>query len=142
MSAPDKSTSPRTSMSVFIAYTRAAPGDPACEEQRREIESARSVSRWYSDEASAIPTMQLPGLSALLADARNGDTVVVAGVGRLGKDATEVLRVVETLQGKGVAVVSTRERVDLSTPAGELALTMMAAMERLDVKAREFPDQD
>lgn len=128
-------------MSVFIGYMRAALGDPVCEGQRREIEEAHPVSRWYSDEASANPTMQLPGLSSLLAAVGAGDTVVVAGVDRLGKDAAEMLRVVETLQAKGVSVLSTRERVDLSTPAGELALTMMAAMERLDVKAREVPDQ-
>lgn len=124
-------------MSVMIGYTRAALGDLAGEEQRREIEGAHSISRWYSDQTPATPASLRPGLSALLADVRDGDTVVVAGVGRLGKDAAEVLRVVETLQAKGVAVVSTRERVDLSTPAGELALTIMAAVERLDVKAGE-----
>lgn len=127
-------------MSVIIGYARAALGDPRCEEQRREIESSHSVSRWYSDDSAAIPPSQRPGLSALLTEVREGETVVVAGVGRLGKDAAEVLRVVEILQAKSVSVLSTRERVDLSTPAGELALTIMAAVERLDVKANELPD--
>src|SRR5690606_8156804 len=80
-------------------------------------------------------------MRALLAYVREGDTVVVVAIDRLGRNTIDVLSTVESLQAKKVSVVSMREGFDLATPAGKLMLTMLAAvaeLERENIKARQM----
>jgi len=85
--------------------------------------------------------MQRPQLSQVLANALQGDTVVVVAIDRLGRNTMDVLATVETLKKKGVSVVSMREGFDLATPTGNFMLTMLAAMaqlERENIKIRQL----
>lgn len=80
-------------------------------------------------------------MASLLAYVREGDTVVVAAIDRLGRDTIDVLTTVQALKTKGVSVVSMREGFDLATDAGKLMLTMLAAvaeLERSNMKARQM----
>ncbi|PKO87605.1 MAG: resolvase [Betaproteobacteria bacterium HGW-Betaproteobacteria-12] len=128
---------------TVIAYTRVSTDDQSCENQRRAIEGRYNVSKVFSDDgvSGAIPAAQRPAMESLLAYVRDGDTVVVAAIDRLGRDTIDVLTTVETLKYKGVSVVSMREGFDLSTDAGKLMLTMLAAvaeLERSNMKARQM----
>lgn len=71
---------------------------------------------------------------------REGDTLIVIAIDRLGRNTIDVLSTVEMLQAKGVKVVSLREGFDLSTPVGKAMLTMMAGLaspgERPDSRAQ------
>src|SRR5690606_38529267 len=101
------------------------------------------VSKWFSDEAvsGATKAKNRPGFGALLQYVREGDTVVVYAIDRLGRNTIDVLETLEQLKAKGVAVVSIREGFDLSTPIGKAMLTMLAAMaelERANIKARQM----
>jgi len=72
---------------------------------------------------------------ALLAYVRDDDVEIVAAIDRLGRNTIDVLCTVEALKAKGVSVVSMREGFDLATPADKLMLTMLAALERENLKA-------
>lgn len=129
-------------MSV-IAYTRVSTDDQTCENQRRAIEARYNVSKIFSDDgvSGAIAASQRPAMSALVAYVREGDTVVVAAIDRLGRDTIDVLTTVDALKTKGVSIVSMREGFDLATDAGKLMLTMLAAvaeLERSNMKARQM----
>jgi DNA invertase Pin-like site-specific DNA recombinase len=129
-------------MSV-IAYTRVSTDDQSCENQRRVIEARYNVSKIFSDDgvSGSIAASQRAAMSSLLAYVREGDTVVVAAIDRLGRDTIDVLTTVEALKTKGVSVVSMREGFDLATDTGKLMLTMLAAvaeMERSNMKARQI----
>jgi putative DNA-invertase from lambdoid prophage Rac len=126
-----------------IAYVRVSTDDQTCENQRRGIGARYAVSRWFEDDgiSGAVAASARPGLSSLLAYVREGDTVVVAAIDRLGRNTIDVLSTVEALQVKGVSVVSMREGFDLATPPGKLMLTMLAAvaeLEREHLKARQL----
>jgi len=69
-----------------------------------------------------------PGLAALLAYARPGDTVVVAALDRLGRSLSGVIRTIETLTKAGVALRSLREGIDYSTPTGRMLAGIFAAL--------------
>lgn len=130
-------------MSSVIAYVRVSTDDQTNENQRRAIESRYNVSRWFEEEgvSGSIPASQRPAMGALLAYVREGDTVVVVAIDRLGRNTIDVLTTVETLKAKGVSLVSMREGFDLATPAGEFMLTMLAAvakLERENIKARQM----
>lgn len=130
-------------MSATIAYLRVSTDDQTTENQRRTIEARYKVSKWFVEEgvSGAIPAAQRPAMAALLAYVREGDTVVVVAIDRLGRNTIDVLTTVETLKTKGVSVVSMREGFDLATPAGKLMLTMLAAvaeLERDNIKVRQM----
>jgi DNA invertase Pin-like site-specific DNA recombinase len=130
-------------MSEVFAYVRVSTDDQTCENQRRTIAGRYAVARWFSDDgvSGTVAAAQRPAMSALLAYAREGDTVIVAAIDRLGRNTIDVLNTVEALKIKGVSLVSMREGFDLATPAGKLMLTMLAAvaeLERENIKARQL----
>ena len=130
-------------MSAVIAYLRVSTDDQTCENQHRQVEHRFKVDKWFTEEgvSGAVAAAARPAMSALLSYAREGDTVVVVAIDRLGRNTIDVLSTVEALQTKGVSVVSIREGFDLSTACGKLMLTMMAAfaqMERSNMKARQL----
>lgn len=130
-------------MSETIAYLRVSSGDQTTSTQRAAIERRFKVDRWFADEATSgiIKASARKGMGELLSYARQGDTIVVYAIDRLGRDTIDVLETVTALKDKGAAVVSLREGFDMSTPMGEMMLTMLAAMaklERVNIKDRQM----
>lgn len=130
-------------MSASIAYVRVSTDDQNTNAQRHAIESRYKIHRWFSDEAvsGAIKAKDRGGFGHLLNYVREGDSLVVYAVDRLGRNTIDVLETVETLQEKGVAVFSICEGFDLSTPMGKAMLTMLAAMaelERSNIRERQM----
>lgn len=130
-------------MSAVIAYVRVSTDDQTTENQKRAIEARYSVSKWFRENgiSGAVPAAQRPAMAQLLAYVREGDTVIVTAIDRLGRNTIDVLTTVETLNAKGVSLVSLREGFDLATPVGKAMLAMLAAMaelERDNIKARQM----
>lgn len=130
-------------MTTIIAYVRVSTDDQTTNAQRHAIESRSKVARWFSDEATsgAIKAKDRIGFSQLLSYVREGDTVVVYAIDRLGRNTVDVLETVEVLKSKGVAILSIREGFDLSTPMGKMMLTMLAGLaelERSNIKERQL----
>ena len=94
-------------MATVIGYVRVSTSDQTVENQKQQINDAGySVNRWFSDEAvsGAVKAANRPGFSELLNYVREGDTLVVIGIDRLGRNTIDVLSTVEILQTKGVKV--------------------------------------
>lgn len=122
-------------MTTTIGYVRVSTSDQTVENQKQQIEEAGyKVAKWFTDEAvsGGIKATDRKGFSDLLNYIREGDTLVVIGIDRLGRNTIDVLSTVETLQAKGVKVISLREGFDLSTPVGKAMLTMMAGLASLE----------
>lgn len=127
----------------IIAYTRVSTDGQTTNSQRHAIEERYQVERWFSDDAwsGATRAAERPGFASLLDYVRDGDTVVVYAIDRLGRNTVDVLETVQALQDQGVTVISQREGFDLSTPIGKAMLTMLAAvgeLERSNIKARQM----
>ncbi|SFT68228.1 recombinase family protein [Halomonas saccharevitans] len=130
-------------MSATIAYVRVSTEDQSTDTQRATIEERHKVDRWFVDEATsgAIKAKDRKGLGELLSYVREGDTIIVYAIDRLGRNTIDVLETVEALNAKGVAVLSLREGFDMSTPMGKAMLTMLSAMaelERSNIKERQM----
>lgn len=122
-------------MTSIIGYVRVSTNEQTVENQKQQIaEAGYQVSKWYCDEATSgsVRAAEREGFGDLLNYVREGDTLIVVGIDRLGRNTIDVLSTVETLQAKGVKVISLREGFDLSTPVGKLMLTMMAGLASLE----------
>jgi DNA invertase Pin-like site-specific DNA recombinase len=72
--------------------------------------------------------MDRPGLTALLAYARSGDTLAVVRLDRLGRSLTELLSTVTMLRQRKIALLSLEEKIDTSSAAGELIFHVFGAI--------------
>ncbi len=68
------------------------------------------------------------GLQALREHLREGDTLVVVALDRLGRSLSEVVALLGWLKERGVVLHSIRERIDFSTPTGAMMAAVFAAM--------------
>lgn len=108
-----------------IAYFRVSTADQSIEAQRAAL--GGTFAKEFADEgvSGAVPAAQRPGFGALLSYVREGDSVHVYAVDRLGRDALDVQATVRALLDKGVSV----EVHGLGTIArgvGELILAVLA----------------
>ena len=69
-----------------------------------------------------------PGLKELLGWVRDGDTVVVAALDRLGRSLSGVLRTIKTLQQRGIVLNSLREGIDFGSATGRMMAAIFGAM--------------
>lgn len=69
-----------------------------------------------------------PGLLALLAYARAGDTVVVWRLDRLGRSLSHVVRTAGELHARGVSIRGLNDGVDYDTPTGRMIAAILAAL--------------
>lgn len=126
-----------------IGYVRVSTNEQSVEAQKHSIEQTHKVERWFADEgiSGAVKALERPEFRAMANYLREGDTLVVPAIDRLGRDTVDVLQTVETLNAKGISIISLREGFDLSTPIGKAMLTMLAAvaeLERTNIKSRQM----
>ena len=89
--------------------------------------------RAFTDKLSGPASTGRPGLAALLAYARCGDTVVVAAIDRLGRSVAEVTRTIADFGERGIALRALREGVDTEAPAGRAVAAIMATLAELNL---------
>jgi hypothetical protein len=66
--------------------------------------------------------------ASLLAYVREGDTVVVWKLDRLGRNMFHILHTVKELTDRGVTLVSTTDGIDSSTPAGRMMIGVLGSL--------------
>jgi DNA invertase Pin-like site-specific DNA recombinase len=117
-------------MSNIICYLRVSTADQTVQNQRQAIATAGwKIFKEFTDEATGglSEATTRPGWAKCLAYLREGDTLVVYALDRLGRSTLDVLTTIATLTSKGVRLVILQQGFDTDTPAGKLALTMFAA---------------
>jgi len=123
-------------MAIF-GYGRVSTTQQTTDNQKLELENAGfKIDYWFTDNGISGKTSasQRAEFSKLLTQIRNGETLVVSKLDRLGRDAVDVLQTVRLLADRNIQVIVLQlGKTDLSSPTGKLLLTMLtavAAMER------------
>lgn len=125
-------TAPATGQ--LLGYARVSTGHQSLDAQTDELNAA-GVDRMWSDKLTGTSTReQRPGLAALLDHARPGDTIVVAGIDRLGRNAAEVMLTIRDLNERGIVIRSLREGIDTSNATGRMIAGVLASLAELELE--------
>lgn len=121
-----------------LLYLRCSSSDQSVEAQR--VAMGGTYDKEYVDEgiSGAVKAEDRPGFAAMIAYAREGDTISVYAIDRLGRDALDVQATVRKLIDKGVTV-DVRGLGPIGRGVGELivaVLAQVADMERQRIKER------
>ena len=73
-----------------------------------------------------------PALTEMLKFARDGDIIYIESISRLARNTKDLLNIVEELTEKNVGLVSAKEQIDTTSPAGKFILTVFAALSQLE----------
>lgn len=119
-----------------LGYTRVSTGHQSLDAQTDALTAAGvDLERIYSDKLTGTSTREeRPGLAALLAYARKGDTIVVVGIDRLGRNAAEVMLAIRELGERGIVLRSLREGIDTSNATGRMVAGVLASLAELELE--------
>ena len=137
MTQADSHTSAPTGVGARVGYVRVSTVAQTLEQQNAALEAA-GVTKTFSDTLSGACDDR-PGLAALLDYVREGDTVVVWKLDRLGRNTLNILETVKALTNRGVTLISTTDGIDSSTAAGRMMIGVLGSLaeyERELVKER------
>ena len=122
-------------MAIF-GYGRVSTKEQQSENQRLELERAGyDVSYWFADEgvSGKVPALQRAQFRILLDKIRDGETLVVSKLDRLGRDAQDIGATIKMLAARRIEVIVLQlGKLDLTSSAGKLMLTMLAAMAEME----------
>lgn len=122
-------------MATF-GYGRVSTALQTTENQRHELQQAGyACDYWFTDTgiSGKTPASQRPQFKALLEKIRDGETLVVSKLDRLGRDAVDVLQTVRMLEGRNVKVIVLHlGKSDLTSPTGKMLVTMLAAVAEME----------
>jgi DNA invertase Pin-like site-specific DNA recombinase len=99
--------------------------------RQQEIMGDYQVDRIFSEKLSGANTDR-PQLKAMLDYVREGDTLFIESISRLGRSTKDLLNIIDALTEKGVSLISHKENIDTDTPAGKFMLTVFAALSQLE----------
>lgn len=120
-------------MSRTFAYGRVSTLEQSTENQLLALQQRGfdiQSHRWFAEQVSGgIPALQRPEFSKMADRMEAGDSLVVLKLDRLGRDVQDVLATVKVLADRKIHVKSVDlEGVDLTSAAGKLQLTVLAAV--------------
>ena len=115
---------------MLIGYARVSTEDQSLDRQTDALLGA-GCERVYCDKESGMRGRRAE-LDRMLDALREGDTVCVVSIDRLGRSVRQVLALVEDLRRMGVGITSLKEGFQADTDAGRFFLTVCAAFAEME----------
>lgn len=125
-------------MTVY-AYTRVSKADTergTTDNQINLIQSQVVVSKIFSDVniSGSVIFSQRPEAQRLISELKAGDTIIIAKLDRGFRDTADCLNTVKWLQKRKITLRILDIALDVSTPIGEMILTIMASVATFERK--------
>ena len=120
-----------------LGYGRVSTSDQNPDSQRDALNKA-GVDRVFLDTFTGTKANR-PELNRMKEQLRNGDTIVITRLDRLGRSTKDLLNLVSDLKDQGVNLEVIEQNINTSTPEGKLFFTLVASFaefEREIMRAR------
>jgi DNA invertase Pin-like site-specific DNA recombinase len=122
-------------MTATLGYARVSTTGQDLDAQVAALIAAGvDTDRVFTDKLSGSAKTARPGLAAMLAYARAGDTVVVVAIDRLGRSVAEVTRTIAEFGERRILLRALRECIDTATPTGRAVAAIMATLAELELE--------
>lgn len=108
-----------------IGYARVSRKDQNLDLQNDALLKVGCKKIFFEKESSI---KQRPELEKLIENMREGDTIVIWKLDRLGRSLKDLISLVEKFNAAKVGLVSIQDNINTSTPQGRLFLNMMASL--------------
>ena len=115
---------------MLIGYARVSTQDQNLELQREALTRA-GCQKLFEDKVSGTRA-QRPGLAKTLEMLREGDTLVVWKLDRLGRSVKQLVDLVSELHKRGVQFKSLTDAIDTGTPSGRFFFHVMASLAEME----------
>lgn len=113
-----------------IGYARVSTRDQNLDLQRNALRTA-GCDRVYEDTISGTRTVR-PGLALAMDQLRDGDTLVVWKLDRLGRSVKDLLDFAGGLHDQGIGFVSLTDAIDTTTTSGRFFFHVMASLAQME----------
>ena len=115
-----------------VGYARISTEDQKLDLQ---IDALKRVGieedRIYQEQVSGVKTKR-PQLAECIRSLRDGDTLVVWRLDRLGRSLPELIKIMTELQDRGIGFRSLNESIDTTTSVGKLVFHMLGAVAQFE----------
>ena len=111
---------------MLIGYARISTADQNLHLQKDALKAAGCM-HICEDTASGAKASR-PGLEKALGMLREGDTLVVWKLDRLGRSLQHLIESVQALNSRGVSFRSLQDNIDTTTPGGKLLFHILGSL--------------
>jgi DNA invertase Pin-like site-specific DNA recombinase len=120
---------------IYVRVSTSKQDTKSQEPDLKAWQATHDKTKWWKDRYTG-KTMERPGFTAMMASVRSGDTIVVWRLDRLGRTASGLTKLFEDLRARKVNLVSLKDGLDLSTPAGRLMANVLASVAAYETEVR------
>jgi DNA invertase Pin-like site-specific DNA recombinase len=117
-----------------IGYARVSTDDQTLDLQRDALKRAKCRDI-YEEHASGKNTAR-PQLEACLKSLREGDTLIVWRLDRLGRSLGDLIHLTHEFKARGVGFASLTEQIDTRSPTGQLVFHVFGALAEFEPDPR------
>jgi DNA invertase Pin-like site-specific DNA recombinase len=111
---------------MLIGYARVSTSDQTLDLQKDALEKA-GCGRIFTDTASGAKAERI-GLDEAMSHLREGDTLLVWRLDRLGRSLTHLIETIIGLNNRGIGFKSITESIDTTTSGGKLIFHIFGAL--------------
>ncbi len=126
-------------IAVYVRVSKGRGQDTASQDGdlKRWADASGRPVKYYTDRATG-KNMERPAFARMMGDINTGkvDTVACWRLDRLGRTAKGLTALFDEFREKGVNLISLRDGLDLSTPAGRLMANVLASVAAYETEVR------
>ncbi|WP_084709502.1 recombinase family protein [Rubrobacter aplysinae] len=111
-----------------IGYAQVSTGDQSLELQKEALENVGVEERYIYTDVTGGANFERPGLERARDQLREGDTLVVWRLDRLGRSLKDLIETVNELADRGIGFKSLTEAIDTTTSGGRLVFHIFGAL--------------